>query len=56
MAPVVSTDYPILDINWQPRSFGLLAFLWDLVTDYAAALSIRGGNLNTRSQWVSVPG
>ena len=24
MAPVVSTDYPILDVNWQPRSFGLL--------------------------------
>jgi len=47
MAPVVSTDYPILDVNWQPQSFGLLAFRWDLVTDYAAGLSIRGGNLTT---------
>jgi len=56
MAPVVSTDYPILDVNWQPRSFGLLAFRWDLVTDYAAGLSIRGGNLTTRSPWLSVPG
>ena len=25
MAPVVSTDYPILDVNWQPRSFGLFS-------------------------------
>jgi len=24
MALVVSTDYPILDVNWQPLSFGLL--------------------------------
>jgi len=52
----VSTDYPILDVNWQPRSFGLLAFRCDVVTDYAAGLSIRGGNLTTRSPWLSVPG
>jgi len=24
MALVMSTDYPILDVNWQPLSFGLL--------------------------------
>jgi len=56
MAPVVSTDYPILEVNWQPRSFALLAFLWDLVTDYAAGLSIRGGNLTARTPLFSVPG
>jgi len=55
MAPVVSTDYPILDVNWQPRAFGLLAFRWDLVNDYAAGLSIRGGNLTTRTPLLSVP-
>jgi len=54
MAPVVSTDYPILDVNWQPGSFGLLAFRWDLITDYAAGLSIQGGNLTTRTPLLSV--
>ena len=50
MAPVVSTDYPVfLDVKWQPLSLGLLAFRWDIVTDYASGLSIRGGNLTTRS-------
>jgi len=56
MTPVVSTDYPILDLNWQRRSLGLLAFRSDLVTDYAAGLSIRGGNLTTRTPLLSVPG
>ena len=56
MAPVVSTDYPILDINSQLRSLGLLAFGSDLVTAYAAGLSIRRGNLTTQSPWLSVPG
>jgi len=55
MAPVVSTNYPFLDVKWQPLSFGLLAFQWDIVTDYAAGLSIRGGNLTTQSPWLSVP-
>jgi len=49
MAPVVSTDYPFFDVKWQPLSFGLLAFRWDIVTDYAAGLSIRGGNLTPRT-------
>jgi len=56
MTHVVSTDYPFLDVNWQPRSFGLLAFRWDHVTDYAAGLSIRGSNLTTRIPLLSVPG
>ena len=56
MAPVVSTDYPFLDVKWEPLSFGLLAFRWDIVTDYAAGLSIRGGNLTTRTPLLSVPG
>ena len=47
MTPVVSTDYPFLVVTWQTLSFGLLAFRWDIVTDYAAGLSIRGGNLTT---------
>jgi len=55
MAPVVSTDYPFLDLKSQPLSFGLLAFRWDIVTDYAAGLSIRGGTLTTRSPLFSVP-
>ena len=55
MAPVVSTDYPFLDVKWPPRSFGLLPFRWDLVTDYAVGLSIRGGNLTTRTTLMSVP-
>jgi len=56
MTPVVSTDYPFLDVKWQPLSFGLLAFGWDIVTDYAAGLSIRGGNLTTQTPLLSVPG
>jgi len=56
MAPVVSTDYPFFDVKWQRRSFGLLAFRWDLVTDYAACLAIRGGNLTTRTPLFSVRG
>jgi len=56
MAPVVSTDYPFLDVKWQLQSFGLLAFRGDLVTNYAAGLSIRGGNLTTRTPLLSVPG
>ena len=56
MAPEVRKDYPILDVKWQPRSFGLLAFRLDIVTDYAEGLSIRGGNLTTRSPLLSVPG
>jgi len=53
---MVSTDYPFLDLKWQPLSLGLLAFRWDIVTDYAACLAIRGGNLTTLSPWLSVPG
>jgi len=56
MAPLVSTEYPLLAVKWQPLSFGLFRFPWDIVTDYAAGLSIRGGNLTTRSPWLSVPG
>ena len=56
MTPVVSTDYPLLDVKWQPLCFGLLAFPWDIVTDYATGLSIRGGNLTTRTPLLSVPG
>jgi len=56
MAPVVSTDYLFLDVKCQPRCFDLLAFRWDLVSDYAAGLSIRGGNLNTRTPSLSEPG
>jgi len=59
MAPMVSTDYPflfLLDVKWQPQFFGLLAFQWDSVTDYTAGLSIRGGNLTTRTPFLSVPG
>jgi len=56
MAPVVSTDYRFLDVKWQPLSFGLFAFSWDIVTDYAAGLSIRGGNLTTRTQLLLVSG
>ena len=56
MVPVVSTDYQFLDVKWQLRSFGLLAFQWYIVTDYAAGLSIRGGNLTTQTPLLSVPG
>jgi len=57
MAPVVSMDYPfVFDVNWQPLSFGLLAFQWNIVTDYAAGLSIRGANLTTHTPLSSVPG
>jgi len=45
IAPVVSTDYPFLDVKWQPLSFCLLAFRWDIVTAYPAGLAIQGGNL-----------
>jgi len=55
MAPVVSMDFPFLDVKWQPLAFGLLAFQGDIVTDYAAGLSIRGGNLTTRTPLLSVP-
>jgi len=56
MAPVVSTDYPFLDVKLQPLSFGLLAFRWDIVTDYSEGLPIRYGNLTTRTPLLSVPG
>ena len=56
MTPVVSIDYSLLVVKWQPLSFGLLAFRWDIVTDYAAGLSIGGGNLTTRTLLLSVPG
>jgi len=55
MAPLVTTDYTFLDVKWQPRSFGPLAFWGDLVTDYATGLSIQGGNLTTRTPLLSVP-
>jgi len=55
MPLVVSTDYPFLDVKWQPVSFGLLPFQWDMVTDYAAGLSIRGRNITTRTLLSSVP-
>jgi len=32
------------------------AFQGDIVTDYTAGFAIRGGNLTTRSPWLSVPG
>jgi len=55
MAPMVSADYPFLDVKCQLLSFGLLAFRWDIVTDNAAGLSIRGSNLSTRTPFLSVP-
>jgi len=45
IAPVVSTDYPLLEVKWQPLCFCLLAFWWDIVTAYATGLAIQGGNL-----------
>jgi len=56
MAPVVSTHYKFLEVKWQPLFFGLLVFGWDIVTDYAAGLLIRGGNLTTPTPLLSVPG
>jgi len=57
MVLVVSMDYPFLVVKWQLVSFfGFLAFRWDSFTHYAAGLSIRGGNLTTRSPLLSVPG
>jgi len=56
LTPVGSTDYSFLDVKWQPLSFGLLAFRWDGNSGYAPGLSIRGGNLTTRSPLLSVPG
>jgi len=45
MVPMVSTHNPFLDEKWELLSFGLLAFCWNGITDYAGGLSIRGGNL-----------
>jgi len=56
MVPVVSTDNSILDSKSQPLCFGLLALWWDIVTNYAAGLAIRGGNHTTRTPLLSVPG
>ena len=56
IVPVVSTDYPFLNLKRQPVSIGLLAVRWDIVTDYPAGLSIQGGNLTTRTPLLSVPG
>ena len=57
MVPVVSTDYPFLAVKWQPVSiFGFSALQWEGMTDYTAGLSIRGGNLTTRTLLLSVPG
>jgi len=56
MPPVVSTDYPFLDVKWQPVFFALLALRWNMVTDYAAGLSIDCSNLTTRTLLMSVPG
>jgi len=40
MVPVVSNDYLVLEVKGQLLSFGLLAFWWDGITDYAAGISI----------------
>jgi len=53
---VVRTDYPFLDVKWQPVSFSLLAFRWDIVSNYAPGLSIQGGTHTTRTPLLSVPG
>ena len=53
---MVKSDYPFLDVKWLPLSFGLLAFQWDGITNYAAGLSIRGGNFTTRIRLLSVRG
>jgi len=56
MVPLVSTDYPVLAVKWQPLSFGLLAFRCSLVTDYTTGLLISGSNRTSRSPLLSVPG
>jgi len=47
---------PILGRKMATTILWSFAFRWDIVTDYAAGLSIQGGNLTTRSPWLSVPG
>jgi len=47
---------PHFGCKLAPAILWSFALWWDIVSDYATGLSIRGGNLTTRSPWLSVRG